>query len=127
MYTKYVRTFINDIHTEPNEEIIIHRTCHLLPLKHSINGVLLNSPGQLKNRNNFRNPSQLDLVSNNDSKARPSSSSYGPKQVLPHGLPVHDPPLGIHNLSVHHIVGGKPEFSHHIPIPTPAEVAPHSN
>nr|GMC85847.1 Os06g0549950 [Ipomoea batatas] len=71
----------------------------------------------LRHRNQFQFPGEYDA------EASAAAAPDSPEEILPHGFPVQDSPVNIHDSGVNHVVRRQPIFSQQHPVPAAADVA----
>nr|GMC88354.1 Os06g0549950 [Ipomoea batatas] len=79
--------------------------------------------GNVEYRDGFRHGNQFQFPGEYDAEASASAAPDSPEEILPHGFPVQDSPVNIHDSGVNHVVRRQPIFSQQHPVPAAADVA----
>ncbi|WVZ25756.1 hypothetical protein V8G54_004300 [Vigna mungo] len=93
-------TAIPWLNEHSDEKIFINLCSLFLPSMKNLVPSLFKGLGHCENSHSLWHRNQLDLPPQNNSKASSTTSSYRPKQVLPHGCSIKNPPISINNFSI---------------------------
>nr|GMC85848.1 tetrahydroberberine oxidase [Ipomoea batatas] len=85
--------------------------------------IVLPGSGNGEYRDSFRHRNQFQFPGEYDAEVSAAAAPNSPEEILPHGFPVQDSPVNVHDSGVNHVVRRQPIFSHHRPVPAAADVA----
>ncbi|TVU01298.1 hypothetical protein EJB05_53261, partial [Eragrostis curvula] len=108
---------------DAEEHVAGKRGRHLLPIGEESGGGLVSRAVDGEYRDGGRHADETQLPGQNDAEAPAASAADGPEEVLPHGCPVQEPPLGVHYDGVDYMVRGEAVLPQQRPEPAAAEVA----
>ena len=89
------------------EDVARQRWRHALPPGEERGRGLVPGPVDGEHRDGRRHAHQPQLPAEHDAEAPAAAAPDGPEEVLPHGGPVQEPPLGVDDDGVDHVVRGE--------------------
>nr|GMD04185.1 hypothetical protein KK1_050349 [Ipomoea batatas] len=105
-----------------DEEVAVHGGYRFLVLQNHIGGILVQQSLHAEICYLFGYSHQFNFVGQNHPKAPAAAAADCPEQILSHGAPVQDSPLGVDDTRVHRVVHGQPVLPEHVPVSSPAKV-----
>ncbi|WVZ79873.1 hypothetical protein U9M48_027400 [Paspalum notatum var. saurae] len=111
------------LHDDAEDQVPGQRRRGFLPFGDEVGGGLVHRPADGEHGDRLRHAHEAEFPRQDDAEALAAAAADGPEQVLPHGGPVQEPPVGVHEDGVEDVVSGEAVPAHQRAEPAAAKVA----